>query len=100
MVFTETKFKGAYLIDLEPVEDDRGAFARTFCRDEFERRGLNSNVAQCSISHNRKKATLRGMHYQLKPQDEAKLIRCLSGAIFDVVIDLRELSATYSQWLA
>jgi dTDP-4-dehydrorhamnose 3,5-epimerase len=100
VIFNETKFKGAYIIEFEPLEDERGSFARTFCREEFERRGLNSSVAQCNISHNRKKGTLRGMHYQIAPHAEAKLVTCLAGSIYDVIIDLRADSVTYCQWLA
>jgi len=99
MVFTETKLKGAYIIDLEPIPDDRGYFARSFCQREFERYGLDPCVAQCNISFNAKKGTLRGMHYQAKPFEEVKLIRCTRGAIFDVIIDLRPDSSTYCQWI-
>jgi dTDP-4-dehydrorhamnose 3,5-epimerase len=100
VIFNETKLKGAYIIEVEPFEDERGSFARTFCREEFERRGLNSFVAQCNISQNRKKGTLRGMHYQIAPHAEAKLVTCLAGSIYDVIIDLRADSATYREWLA
>ena len=99
MIFTETKLKGAYLIDLEPNEDERGFFARTYCEREFKKLGLTACSAQCNLSYNRKKGTLRGMHYQVEPFSEAKLITCLSGAIYDVIIDLRPDSPTYCQWL-
>ncbi|MPZ78386.1 MAG: dTDP-4-dehydrorhamnose 3,5-epimerase [Deltaproteobacteria bacterium] len=100
MIFTETKLPGAYIIELERLADERGFFARAFCRDEFEQHGLNSSVAQCNISFNRKKGTLRGMHYQVAPHSEAKLVTCVAGSVYDVIIDLRTDSATYSQWLA
>ncbi len=100
MIFKETKLKGAYIIEVESLEDERGFFARTFCREEFEKHGLNSSVAQCNISYNRKKGTLRGMHYQVAPHSEAKLVTCLAGSIYDVIIDLRADSPTYCKWLA
>jgi len=100
VIFNETKLKGAYIIEVEPFEDERGSFARTFCREEFETHGLNSFVAQCNISHNRKRGTLRGMHYQIAPYAEAKLVTCLAGSIYDVIIDLRPDSITYCHWLA
>ena len=100
MIFNETKLKGSYIIEVEPFEDERGSFARTFCREEFETHGLNSFVAQCNISHNRKRGTLRGMHYQIAPYAEAKLVTCLAGSIYDVIIDLRPDSITYCHWLA
>jgi len=99
MIFKETKLKGAYLIDLECSEDERGYFARTFCRKEFEKHGLNLSVIQCNISYNHKKGTLRGMHYQVAPFAEAKLVSCLTGSIYDVIIDLRADSTTYCKWL-
>jgi dTDP-4-dehydrorhamnose 3,5-epimerase len=99
MIFKETKLKGAYLIDIECSEDERGYFARTFCREEFEKHGLNPCVAQCNISYNRKKGTLRGMHYQVAPFAETKLVTCLTGSIYDVIVDLRPDSPTYCQWL-
>ena len=100
MIFNETKLRGAYIIEVEPLEDERGSFARTFCREEFETHGLNSFVAQCNISQNRKKGTLRGMHYQVAPHAEAKLVTCLAGSIYDVIIDLRPDSITCCQWVA
>lgn len=100
MLFKETRLRGAYVIELEPVEDERGFFARSFCRDEFERRGLNPNIAQCSVSFNKEKGTLRGMHYQAPPHEETKLVRCTAGAIHDVIIDLRPDSSTFKQWAA
>lgn len=98
MIFTETKLKGAYIIDIEPLEDERGFFARSWCQKEFADRGLNAALAQCNISYNKKRGTLRGMHYQDAPYQEAKLIRCTRGAIHDVIVDLREDSPTCRQW--
>lgn len=100
MIFKETELKGSYLIELEPAVDERGFFARTFCRHEFERHGLNPSVAQCNISYNRKRGTLRGMHYQAAPRGEVKLVHCIAGSVYDVIIDLRPDSATYGKWLA
>ncbi len=100
MVFNETKLKGAFVIEPEKVEDERGFFARTFCQEEFKARGLNPRVVQCSISVNGREGTLRGMHYQIAPYEEAKLVRCTKGAVYDVVIDLRRESRTFKQWVA
>ncbi|MDX2242893.1 MAG: dTDP-4-dehydrorhamnose 3,5-epimerase [Leptolyngbyaceae cyanobacterium bins.302] len=97
MIFTQTKLKDAYIIDLELRGDDRGAFARTFCAKEFEEHGLKPTVAQCNLSFNHKAGTLRGMHYQLPPAAETKLVRCTKGAIYDVIIDMRPDSPTYLQ---
>jgi dTDP-4-dehydrorhamnose 3,5-epimerase len=97
MIFTETKLAGSFLIDLDRKEDVRGYFARVFCIEEFRTKGLNPQVAQCSISFNRRKGTLRGMHWQAAPKAEAKLIRCSRGAIFDVIVDLRPKSPTRLQ---
>ena len=99
MIFTETKLKGAYIIDIEPIEDDRGFFARSWCRNEFIKHGLNPDLVQCNISYNKLKGTLRGMHYQATPHQEAKLVRCTKGAIYDVIVDLREDSKTFRQWV-
>lgn len=98
MKFTETRLKGAFIITPDLIEDERGFFARTFCRREFEEHGLNPHLVQCNISFNIAKGTLRGMHYQTHPHAEAKLIRCTAGAIYDVVIDLRAQSPTFRQW--
>ena len=100
MIFTETPLKGAFVIEPEIIKDERGFFARTFCLEEFAAHGLNPNVAQCNISFNPKKGTLRGMHYQAKPREETKLVRCTLGAIYDVIIDLRPNSATSKRWFA
>ncbi len=98
MIFTETPLAGAFMIDIEPRADDRGMFARVFCRNEFESHGLESRIAQCNVAFNHRKATLRGMHYQLAPHQEVKLVRCTRGAIYDVIVDLRRDSSTYSRW--
>jgi dTDP-4-dehydrorhamnose 3,5-epimerase len=100
LIFTETELSGAFIIDAERLEDERGFFARTWCQREFEARGINARLAQCSVSFNKKKGTLRGMHYQTAPHEEAKLVRCTMGAIFDVIIDLRRQSATFKKWVA
>ena len=100
MLFIETKLAGGYIIELEKIEDDRGFFARTFCQREFEAHGLNPRIAQCSVSFNRRKGTLRGMHYQVAPYEESKLVRCTMGAIYDVAVDLRPESRTFKQWVA
>ncbi len=98
MLFTATKLRGAYVIDIEPIEDQRGFFARSFCRREFDQHGLNPDLAQCNISFNKQKGTLRGMHYQSAPYTEAKLVRCTMGAVYDVIVDLRQGSPTFRQW--
>jgi dTDP-4-dehydrorhamnose 3,5-epimerase len=100
MIFTEAKLKGAFIIAPERSEDNRGFFARTWCEREFKDNGINTKVAQCNISFNKKKGTLRGMHYQVAPYEEAKLVRCTMGAIYDVIIDLRTESETYKQWIS
>ncbi|NOR48471.1 MAG: dTDP-4-dehydrorhamnose 3,5-epimerase [Methanosarcinaceae archaeon] len=100
MKFIETRLKGAFIIEPDRLEDERGFFARTFCQKEFEAHGLNPRMVQCNISYNKHKGTLRGMHYQAAPMAEAKLVRCTRGAIYDVIIDLRPESPTYCQWLA
>ena len=99
MIFKESKLKGAYVIDLERREDDRGFFGRVWCTKEFEGHGLTSRVVQANTSYNKRKGTLRGMHYQIDPGPEAKMIRCIRGAIYDVIIDLRPSSSTYKQWI-
>lgn len=95
MQFTETKLKGSFIIDLDERFDHRGFFARTFCAEEFADYGLKPTVSQCNLSFNYKKGTLRGMHYQVAPATETKLIRCTQGAIYDVIIDMRRESPTY-----
>ena len=98
MIFSETRLRGAYIIDPERIEDERGFFARSWCQKEFTEHGLNVNPVQCNISYNKLRGTLRGMHYQSRPHAETKLIRCTRGSIFDVIIDLRRDSETFTQW--
>jgi dTDP-4-dehydrorhamnose 3,5-epimerase len=95
VIFTETDVAGVYLIDLEPIADERGFFARTWCERELAAHGLDTRIAQCNTSFNAKKGTLRGLHYQVAPFEEVKIVRCISGAIGDVVVDLRAGSPTY-----
>ena len=95
MQFTETKLKGSFIIDLDERFDHRGFFARTFCAEEFADHGLKPTVSQCNLSFNYKQGTLRGMHYQVAPATETKLVRCTQGAIYDVIIDMRRNSPTY-----
>lgn len=99
MHFTETKLKGSYLVDPTLHKDDRGGFARTWCANEFEEHGLPIRIRQCNLSFNFKKGTLRGLHYQAPPLQEAKLIRCTRGSIFDVIVDIRVNSPTFLEWL-
>lgn len=99
MKFHKARLKNVYIIELEKHEDERGFFARTFCQEEFKAHGLNFRVVQCNMSFNKKKGTLRGMHYQVAPHEEAKLVRCTRGAIYDVIIDLRKDSPTFKQWI-
>lgn len=99
MKFTPTKLAGVWLVDLERREDERGWFARTWCAEEFAARGLPTAFSQCSASFNQRRGTLRGMHYQIAPHEEAKLVRCVRGALFDVALDLRPASATFKQWV-
>jgi dTDP-4-dehydrorhamnose 3,5-epimerase len=100
MRLTSTPLAGATIVDLELREDDRGFFARTFCREEFAAAGLEPLVEQCNLSYNHRAGTLRGMHYQLAPAEEAKLVRCTHGAIVDVIVDMRPESATHLQHVA
>jgi len=95
MIFTETKLKGAFVIDLERREDSRGFFARAFCQHEFAERGLKPVIAQANIAFNRKKGTIRGMHFQFPPTAETKFVRCTRGAILDIIVDLRPESPTF-----
>jgi dTDP-4-dehydrorhamnose 3,5-epimerase len=99
VIFHETQLGGVFEIHIEPKCDERGFFARTWCRHEFESKGLNSQLAQCSVSFNTRKGTLRGIHYQAAPYPETKLVRCTQGAIYDVIVDLRPESSTYKQWI-
>ena len=100
MLFRETRLPGAFVIELQKHEDERGFFARAWCQTEFEARGLNPRTVQCNVSFNKVKGTLRGMHYQVAPRAEAKLVRCTRGAIYDVIIDLRSKSPTYKQYVS
>jgi len=100
MIFTETDIPGCLIIDIEPAFDERGFFARTFCKKEFAAHGLETEFVQCSISYNKKKGTLRGMHYQVAPHEEVKIVSCLRGAIYDVAIDLRPDSHAFMRWVA
>jgi dTDP-4-dehydrorhamnose 3,5-epimerase len=100
MKFIETKLQGVFEIQIEPMADERGLFARTWCKKEFESHGLESALVQCSVSFNKRKGTLRGMHYQVAPFEETKLVRCTQGTVYDVVLDLRPQSPTFKQWIA
>lgn len=100
MIFKETKIKGAFVIELEKREDDRGFFASSWDKKIFESLSLESKIAQCNISFNKKKGTLRGMHYQLLPHAEIKVVRCTAGKVFDVIIDIRPESKTFKQWFS
>jgi dTDP-4-dehydrorhamnose 3,5-epimerase len=99
MIFRETRIRGVQVIELERHEDERGFFARTWDTHEFAERGLSGRLVQCSISYNRRRGTLRGLHYQAAPDEEAKLVRCTSGAIFDVAVDIRRDSPTLRSWV-
>ena len=100
MHFLETRLQGAYIIEPERKEDQRGFFARVFCVEEFGAQGLETKLVQCSISFNRQRGTLRGMHYQAAPHEEVRLVRCTMGAVYDVVLDLRPASPSFRQWIA
>jgi dTDP-4-dehydrorhamnose 3,5-epimerase len=100
VIFQETKIPGVVEIRIEPRCDERGFFARSWCRREFERNGLNPALAQCNISFNERKGTLRGMHFNAAPDAEAKVVRCTKGRLYDVAIDLRPGSPTFKQWVA
>ena len=100
MQFTETHLPGVYVIDLDRHEDDRGWFARAWCREAFAAQGLSVDLAQCNLSHNARRGTLRGMHFQAVPHVEAKLVRCVAGAVHDVALDLRPESPTYKKSFA
>ncbi|HMA34039.1 MAG TPA: dTDP-4-dehydrorhamnose 3,5-epimerase [Chloroflexia bacterium] len=100
MIFTELSLRGAFLIDPQRLEDERGFFARTWCAREFAAQGLNVHLAQCNISFNGRKGTVRGLHYQAAPHEEVKLVRCTMGAIYDVIVDLRADSPTFRRWVA
>lgn len=99
MTFQQTRLAGVFEVHLAPNPDERGFFARSWCQKEFENHGLNPSLAQCNVSFNTRKGTLRGMHYQAAPHAEAKLVRCTQGAVYDVVVDLRPQSPTFKQWI-
>jgi dTDP-4-dehydrorhamnose 3,5-epimerase len=98
MIFATTQLDGAWLIEIEPREDERGFFARTWCREELAAQGLDTEIVQESLSFNRRRGTLRGLHFQRSPHEETKIVRCARGAIFDVIVDLRPGSPTYLHW--
>lgn len=100
MIFKKTKIKGLYVIEPELRVDQRGFFARIFCKDELSELGIDFNIVQINVSFNKKKGTLRGMHFQKDPKAEGKIVQCLKGAVYDVVVDLRKDSKTYGQWVA
>ncbi|HXM50326.1 MAG TPA: dTDP-4-dehydrorhamnose 3,5-epimerase [Pyrinomonadaceae bacterium] len=99
MIFTETKLHGTFVIEPELIEDERGFFARTWSQTEFVQHGLNPRVVQTNLSFNQRRGTLRGMHFQAKPHEEAKVVRCTAGSIADVIVDLRPESPTFRQWI-
>jgi dTDP-4-dehydrorhamnose 3,5-epimerase len=99
MIFTETKLDGAFVIEPEPIEDERGFFARTWSQKEFLKHGLNCDIVEMNSSFNKRRGTLRGMHFQSGPHREAKVVRCLVGSIYDVIVDLRESSSTLYKWI-
>ena len=99
VIFRETELAGAWVIELDRREDARGFFARTWCEDEFSQHGLDTRVVQCNLSHNERRGTVRGMHYQLPPHAEVKVVRCTRGAVYDVIVDLRRESPTYGRWI-
>ena len=98
VIFSEMAVHGVYVVDLEPVADERGFFARSWCAREFADHGLETGIAQCSVSYNSRRGTLRGMHWQESPHEEVKLVRCIRGAIYDVAADLRPESPTFGRW--
>lgn len=100
MIFKKTKFKGVFIIHIDPIKDKRGFFARSFCQEEFNKHDLDFRIIQSSLSYNKEKGTLRGMHYQTAPFMEKKLVSCIRGEIYDVVVDLRPNSNTYCKWFA
>ena len=100
MIFTRTALEGVWILDIERHEDERGFFARTWCREELAARGLDTALAHCSISFNRRRGTLRGLHYQTGPHAEAKIVRCTRGVAYDVTLDLRLSSSTFKKWVA
>lgn len=100
MRFTETSLAGAFVIEPELIEDERGFFARSWCQGEFAEHGLDIDISQCNVSWNKTQGTIRGMHYQAHPHGEAKVIRCTRGSIFDVIVDIRQDSLTCGKWIS
>ena len=100
MIFIETKLNGAFLIKPFVNEDERGFFSRTFCKKEFETHGLNGNVVQCNLSYNSRRGTFRGMHFQVSPFEEDKTVACIQGSVLDYIVDLRESSPTFREWIS
>jgi dTDP-4-dehydrorhamnose 3,5-epimerase len=98
MIFTELPLPGAFAVDLQELRDERGFFARSYCAAEFAAKGLGPELRQCSVSYNARRGTLRGLHYQDAPHEEHKLVRCTAGAIYDVIVDIRQSSPTYRRW--
>ena len=99
MIFEELEIKGSFLITLEPFEDERGTFTRQFCRHEFAKIGIDFNMCQCNISTNKKRGIIRGMHYQKTPYPEPKIVSCVKGSLYDVIVDMRKDSPTYLKWI-
>lgn len=99
MQFRQTELGGAYLISLDPIVDERGFFARAWCRDEFSKHGLPTELVQSNVGFSQRRGTLRGMHYQIAPHAECKLVRCTQGSVYDVIVDLRPDSPTYGRWV-
>lgn len=100
LIFSRTELSGVWILEGEPQVDERGYFSRAYCRNELGAHGLSFDIAQCSVSYNRSRGTLRGMHYQIEPHQETKLVRCTRGSVYDVVLDLRPRSATFKRWIA
>tara|TARA_B100000315_G_scaffold256509_1_gene302589 strand:+ start:795 stop:1343 length:549 start_codon:yes stop_codon:yes gene_type:complete len=98
MIFKLLPFEGAYLINIDKKDDSRGFFARLYCREEFKKQGLNINLVQMNTTLSRKKGTIRGLHFQRPPKAESKIVRCVHGAIWDVIVDLRSNSTTFGNW--
>ena len=98
MKFTKTKLEGVYVIDIEKIEDERGFFARVWDKDVFTELGLDADNVQCNISYNKNKGTLRGFHYQLEPFGEGKIVRCIKGKVYEVILDIRKESKTFLEW--
>ena len=100
MFFQKLKIDGAWIIEIDKLSDERGYFARTWCKKEFAGKSINTDFVQCNMSFNHKKGTLRGMHYQVKPHEEDKLVMCIKGTIYDVILDMRKNSCSFGQWQA